>query len=96
MISEVLVGGGYNGNPLSRNTVDLWTTSYELNVTSVRALDPDTRFELVDREWAYIVDTSNMQIVWKAFGSFGSQPATSSSAYQGLAEMATRLGITCP
>ena len=91
MINEVLVGPA-----LSQTTVDVWTNTYELNVNTMRALDGETRNELQDREWAYIVDTSNMQIVWRAFGSFGSQPATSSSAYQGLVKMDELLGTNCP
>lgn len=55
--------------------VDNWTATYSLNCSVMHDKDGETRPTLAnggDREWAYLIDLSNMEIVWSDFGSTGS------------------------
>ena len=85
-----------NGAP--QGLLDAWTTSdgRDLNCSVLHDKDGQSNPTLADnganREWAFVIDTSNMQIVWKAFGSLGNQPELDSSAVQGLIELCSRLG----
>ena len=86
------MGGGAVIEVLIQDQLDAWITTYDLEVTVVRPKNPQQFLtEMGPREWAYIIDLSNMTIVWKAFGSFAS--TTNSSAKQGLIELNTLLGI---
>ena len=82
-----------------QNTLDTWVTSdgHSINCFLLHDKDGMSNGALEatpgeNREWAFIVDTSTMEIVWRAFGSLGGQAIEESSAVQGLVEMCNRLG----
>lgn len=78
--------------------VDAWITSdgRDLNCSVVHDKDGMSNGALDgpqgNREYGYVIDLSTMEILWRGFGSLGSQPEASSSAVQGLVEMCSRLG----
>ena len=81
-----------------QNLLNAWITSdgRDLNCIVLHDKDGMSNDALEDqganREWAYIVDTRTMEIVWRAFGSLGQQAEADSSAVQGLVQMCTLLG----
>jgi hypothetical protein len=95
IVIELLVDVTSDPIPL----VDAWVTSdgRDLNCSVVHDKDGvsnDALKDMANREWAFVIDTSTMKIVWRAFGSTGNQAEEDSSAVQGLVEMCNRL--TCP
>lgn len=82
--------GGAVIEALFGGDLDAWITAYDLKVTTAV---PEPGGGLVggvaDREHAFIVELSTMQIVWYGFGSYAT--TDNSSAKQGLAEMQTLL-----
>jgi hypothetical protein len=95
LVVELMVDD--TANPMG--VVDTWVTSdgHQINCSVVHDTDGFSNSSLEDippggtnpanREWAFVIDTSNMQIVWRAFGSLGDQEVEDSSAVQGLTEM---------
>jgi hypothetical protein len=85
-------------NPVS--TVDAWTASYALNCSVMHDKDGASRPALAnggDREWSYLVDLSNMQIVWTAFGSLGGGlPIEDYAGVLALVEMCKPQYLDCP
>lgn len=74
-----------------RGELSAWVETFDLMVTTIVPLDGNTLVEsAADREHAFIVDLSTMEIVWTAFGSYTT--TTNSSAKQGVAEMLRLLG----
>jgi len=86
------MGGGAVVEALIEDELDAWITTYDLKNTVVQPKQPQVFLtEMGPRETGYVIDLSNMTIIWKTFGSFS--PTTNSSAKQGLAEMKKQLGI---
>lgn len=80
--------------------VDDWTAAYSLNGSVMHDKDGQANFALEDmganREWAFIVDLSNMEIVWRAFGSLGGGLAIEDyAAVEGLVEICTAQYLDC-
>lgn len=97
IVLELIVDS--SNDPMSH--VDAWVTAYSLNGSVMQDKDGVARSELsvmnADREWAFIVDLSNMAIVWRAFGSLGNLPNVEDySAVQGLVEICTPKYLNCP
>jgi len=90
IILELLEQGTSGGTPPTTPEMDGWITTYGLKCDVLR-LKFDNPPALEGREWAYLVDLSTMEIVWKAFGSTGT--TNNSAAKQGLVEIKSRLGI---
>jgi hypothetical protein len=96
LVIELLVDNSADAMAL----VDAWVTSdgRDLNCSVVHDKDGMSNSALeengANREWAFIIDTTTMEIVWRAFGSLGSQAEEDSSAVQGLVEMCNLLA--CP
>jgi hypothetical protein len=95
LVIELMVD--VTGDPMA--LLNAWITSdgRDLNCIVVHDKDGMSNDALeepvgVNREWAFIVDTTTMEIVWRAFGSLSTQPESDSSAVQGLVEMCNRLG----
>jgi hypothetical protein len=80
--------------------VDGWTATYELNCSVVHDKDNESNFQLQDqganREWAFVIDTSTMEIVWRGFGSLGGSLAIEQyAAVLGLVEICSASYLNC-
>lgn len=81
--------------------IDNWVATYQLNCSVMHDKDGQSRPALAsgngDREWAFIVDLSTMEIVWRAFGSLGGGLAIEDyAAVQGLVEICKPEYLNCP
>lgn len=80
--------------------LNAWTAAYSLNCSVMHDKDGMARAMLqsngADREWAFIVDLSTMEIVWRAFGSLGGSLAVEDyAAVQGLVEICSANYLNC-
>ena len=81
--------------------VNRWVSSYSLNCSVMHDKDGMTRPALAtgnqDREWAFIVDLSTMEIVWAEHGSHASgSPVESYAAVLGMVEICSAAYLNCP
>lgn len=81
--------------------LDNWVATYDLNCSVMHDKDGQARIALEDmgndREWAFIVDLSNMEIVWRDFGSLGGNLQLEQyAAVQGLVEICSASYLNCP
>jgi len=81
--------------------LDAWTSAYSLNCSVMHDKDGVANGVLQDeganREWAFIIDLSTMEIVWRAFGSLGGSLAVEDyAAVQGLVEICKPQYLNCP
>lgn len=81
--------------------VDDWVASYSLNCSVMHDKDGASRDALKegssDREWAFILDLSTMEIVWRGFGSLGGGLAVEDyAAVLGLVEICKPEYLNCP
>lgn len=88
-------------NPMM--TVDDWVATNSLNCSVMHDKDGNTRTELEgpngDREYAFIVDLSTMEIVWREFGSLGAPMSMAIEDYAavlGLVEICKPEYLNCP
>jgi len=85
-------------DPMS--VVDAWTAAHSLNCSVMHDKDGATRPALAnnaDREWAYLVDLSTMEIKWTEFGSTGSGLFIEDYAgVLGLVELCKPQYLDCP
>lgn len=86
-------------NPMT--LVDAWVSSYDLNGSVMHDKDGMARSSLqsmgADREWAFIVDLSTMEIVWRGFGGLGGGMAIEDyAAVEGLVEICKAEYLNCP
>ncbi len=87
------------GNPMG--LVDDWVSTYSLNCSVMHDKDGASRTALADngadREWAFIVDLSTMEITWRGFGSLGGGLAVEDyAAVLGLVEICKPEYLDCP
>ena len=80
--------------------VDSWTAAYSLNCSVMHDKDgmanPTLADEGANREWAFVVDLSNMEIVWRGFGSLGGGLAVEDyAAVLGLVEICKPEYLNC-
>jgi len=92
IIVEVLIQSGYSGGALDMFDITTWVNTYDLDITTMMAVDAQTEAALIDREWSFIIDTSTMQIVWRQQGSQVDGGESSSGAYSGMTQMMLLLG----
>jgi hypothetical protein len=69
-VLELLLDGSRNNIAPTDQELSAWIQAYGLTVTSVRRIDARTREVFADREFAYIIDLSTMQVVWRQQGLF--------------------------
>lgn len=96
IVIELMVDNTNDGMGL----VDAWTASYSLNCSVMHDKDGQANPVLADeganREWAFVIDLSNMEIVWRGFGSLGGGLAIEDyAAVQGLVEICKAEYLNC-
>lgn len=69
-VLELLLDGPRSNTAPTDQELAAWIQAYSLTVTSVRRVDARTREVFADREYAYIVDLSTMQVVWREQGLY--------------------------
>ncbi|MEM1031667.1 MAG: hypothetical protein AAF928_00240 [Myxococcota bacterium] len=97
IVMQVLVDN--TQNPMS--LVDTWVGTFEINASVMHDRDGEVRNQLSpngqNREWAYLIDLSTMEILWRAFGSFGGNlDVEDYSGVLGLVEMCLPQYLNCP
>ena len=80
--------------------VDSWTAAYSLNCSVMHDKDgtanPILADEGANREWAFVIDLSTMEIVWRGFGSLGGGLAIEDyAAVLGLVEICKPEYLNC-
>lgn len=81
--------GGAVVEILMTGDLNAWIDAYDLPVTTVAPLGPETKDQLGIRESGFIVDLATMTIVWKVNGSIAG--IGDSAAKTALPELDARL-----